>query len=192
LIEVLDFKNKNVLDVGCRDGFFSYLMEKKRNIVTSIDACDSLARRFTHSYLGSKSEFHHINVNQLHTWDKKFDIILVGDILLHLENPLGILKILRNMTTERIIVISDYFDSSAPLIQIQNVDHTPYKFSIPALATMLELSGFKGIAVEKFLKIKCESSIYNFGERNICIITANINKRYVFNKFYSGYYTQLA
>lgn len=188
ILEVLNFSNKSVLDIGCNDGFYSYLCEKNKNTVTGVDFYNGESRKFIHEYLKSKVVFIHDNVNNFLKWNKSYQVGILGDILLHLENPLGVLKLVRNIITEKLIIVFDYIDTDYPYIRTNDVEHTPYVFSIGSMIHFLKISGFTNFKVEKKLMIKSESKKYNWDDRNICVLTADINPLYEFNKLHSSYY----
>lgn len=189
ILDVINFSNKTVIDVACRDGFYSYLAEKQENIVTAIDFGNLPARKFIHSFLNSNVEFIHENINGLYKWTKKFQVSILGDILVHLENPLGVLKIVRNLTTEKIVIISDYIEDTNDHMLVINNIAMPYIFSIGALKNMLMISGFKNINIVKRLELKCPSNKYNWPNRKVCIITADIDVNYKFDMGCSSYYS---
>lgn len=189
LLSMMDFTGETVLDVGCADGFYSLLAEKKGNFVTSMDLHDAYSRRYIFSHLNSKNQFLHKSVYSLHQLDQMYDIAIIGDILLHLENPLGVLKILRQKITKKILLISDFIDyGGRPCIEVQNIIHTPYRFTIQSLEIMLMIAGFKNIKINKSLLIKSTTSKYVYGDRDLCVITADVDEDYVFAPIFSGYY----
>ena len=181
----LNFTNKTVLDVACRDGFYSYVAEQQKNTVTGVDFDNREARKFTHEFLNSKVEFIHDNIHAMYKWDRKFDILIVGDVLVHLENPFGVLKMLRNLTKERIIIISDYYESDAPTITVLPHLECSYIFSISSLKLLMEMSGFKNITPLKKMVL---TSSYVYNDRPICVISADINPDYKFDKCFSSYF----
>lgn len=154
ILDVLDFSNKTVLDIGCNDGYYSYLCEKNKNVVTGVDFYNGDSRKFIHDYLKSNVVFIHDNVNNFLKWDRSYQVGILSDILLHLENPLGVLKLVRNIITEKLIVIFDYIDVIQPYVYVNDVEHTPYVFSIGSMMNFLKISGFTNFKVEKKLVIK--------------------------------------
>lgn len=188
ILDVLNFSNKTVLDIGCNDGYYSYLCEKNKNVVTAVDVYNGESRQFMHGFLKSNVVFIHDNVNNFLKWGSSYEVAIMGDILLHLENPLGVLKLVRNIITEKLIVVFDYIDTTLPYVYVNDVEHTPYVFSIGSMINMLKISGFTNFKVEKKLVVKNESKTYKWDDRNICILTADVNPSYKFNKFYSSYY----
>jgi 2-polyprenyl-3-methyl-5-hydroxy-6-metoxy-1,4-benzoquinol methylase len=189
LLNLMDFTGQTVLDVGCADGYYSLLAEKKGNFVTSMDLYDSYARRYVFSHLNSKNNFLHKNVYSLHQIDQMFDVGMIGDILLHLENPLGVLKMLRQKLNKKIFLVSDFIDGGGKsYIEIQNIVHTPFRFTIESLETMLKIAGFKNINFVKSLHIKSTTSKYSYCNRELCVITADVDEDYVFAPIFSAYY----
>jgi SAM-dependent methyltransferase len=49
--------DKSIIDVGCRDGFYSFLFEKISNNVASLDIDNRETRQYVHNFLNSKSKF---------------------------------------------------------------------------------------------------------------------------------------
>lgn len=98
----LDCTGLRVLDIGCADGYFAFLMEQRG--ATEVVAVDYRRRTssgfdIVHRLLGSKVEFHDDNVYKL-TPEKygTFDIVLLFGVLYHLRNPLLALDTVRRMT----------------------------------------------------------------------------------------------
>lgn len=113
LIENLgSFKNKSVIDIGCRDGFYSFLFEKMDGDVTSLDIVDTDTRKYVHSFLNSKTKFIHENLYNIINWDVnvKYDVVFIGDLLVHQENPIGALKLFNTICKEKLIILTDYFE----------------------------------------------------------------------------------
>lgn len=158
---------KSVIDVGCRDGFYSFLFEKVTNTVTSLDIDDRETRQYVHNFLNSKSNFIHSNIYDIINWDDniKYDIVFISDLLVHLENPIGAFKLLHTICKEKIVIISDFFDDST--YDINNVKkniyfnddlvgngtisvghiYFPWVFSIKSLFSLLKITGFGDIKV---------------------------------------------
>ena len=103
--------DKSIIDVGCRDGFYSFLFEKMSNNVTSLDTDNRETRQYVHNFLNSKSNFIHSNIYNIIDWDIniKYDIVFISDLLVHLENPIGALKLLHTICKEKIIRKSTNF-----------------------------------------------------------------------------------
>lgn len=158
---------KDVIDIGCRDGFYSFLFEKIANTVTSLDLDNRETRRYVHSFLNSKSKFIHSNIYDIINWDNnvKYDVVFIADLLVHLENPIGAFKLLHTICKEKIIIVSDFFDDST--YDVNNLrkniyfnDHLigngtisvghmffPWVFSIKSLFSLLKMTGFGDIKI---------------------------------------------
>ncbi|PKN65107.1 MAG: SAM-dependent methyltransferase [Deltaproteobacteria bacterium HGW-Deltaproteobacteria-15] len=90
-------KNANILDVGCGDGFLDYLIMQQRRDV-SIQGIDVLMREAPHIqvafYDGVRFPF----------TDSHFDVVLLVDVLHHLEDPMALLHEVRRVTRDCMIL----------------------------------------------------------------------------------------
>jgi tRNA (mo5U34)-methyltransferase len=95
-----DAKGLRVLDVGCRDGFFAFEMERRGATVTGLDYADPDVTGFgiASRGLGSRVEYVVANVYDL-TPDRfgTFDLVLFLGVLYHLRNPLLALDRMRHV-----------------------------------------------------------------------------------------------
>ena len=159
--------NKDVIDIGCRDGFYSFLFEKISKTVTSLDMDNRKTRQYVHSFLNSRSKFIHSNIYDIINWTNniKYDIVFIADLLVHLENPIGALKLLHTICKEKIIIISDFFDDTSYDIDVVrksihfnedlvgngtiSVGHMffPWVFSLKSLFSLLKITGFGDIKI---------------------------------------------
>jgi 2-polyprenyl-3-methyl-5-hydroxy-6-metoxy-1,4-benzoquinol methylase len=157
--------NKDIIDIGCRDGFYSFLFEKISKTVTSLDMDNRETRQYVHSFLNSKSKFIHSNIYDIINWDNevKYDVVFIADLLVHLENPIGALRLLHTICKEKIIIISDFFDDTSYNTDVVkkniyfnddlvgngtvSVGHMffPWVFSIKSLFSLLRITGFGDI-----------------------------------------------
>jgi SAM-dependent methyltransferase len=179
LVKILNsYTNKTVVDVGCRDGFYSFVFEKLGNKVCSVDIDNTKARQYVHNFLNSTTTFIHDNIYNIINWsDIKFDIVFVGDLLVHLENPLGAMRILHTICKERLLIMTDFYNESDDYTDINNHFHyntdiigngriglghinLPWLFSKTAFNTMLRMSGFDEIKILnefKLQSVNCKS-----------------------------------
>lgn len=89
-INDVDFSHKKVLDIGCRDGLFSFEAERRgAKEIIGIDNDISLgAKEFLIPYFNSKMQMHELNVYDLSPEIfGKFDVILCFGVLYHLRYP---------------------------------------------------------------------------------------------------------
>jgi 2-polyprenyl-3-methyl-5-hydroxy-6-metoxy-1,4-benzoquinol methylase len=100
------FSNVNtVLDIGPGHGFFSYLVQSNIKTADDIDIVDisdsSLA--MTKSIIGDgNGKFRYYNRDIFnYESDKKYDLIILGEVLEHLDHPLDILKKLSTLLSDK-------------------------------------------------------------------------------------------
>ena len=102
-IRSLDFQGKKVLDIGCRDGIYSFEAEKLgADEVIGIDNdLSKPALEFLIPYFNSKVKMHEMNLFDLKEEDfGKFDIIIFPGTLYHLRYPFQALKSIINVLNE--------------------------------------------------------------------------------------------
>jgi len=103
----LDLKGKTVLDIGCWDGYFSFLAEKRGGNVSGIDplqGCSHFERgtdgfEFSRTVLNSKVDFYKFSLQDYYKTNQ-WDITLYYGVLYHVENPITELKALSQCTKE--------------------------------------------------------------------------------------------
>ncbi len=90
-----DMTGKRVLDIGCSDGYFSFLCEERGAEVVSVDHVPGLPGkpgqhgfRIAAKLRGSQARFHWLSVYDMNKIDGEFDIILFLNVLYHLKHPL--------------------------------------------------------------------------------------------------------
>jgi len=99
-INKIDFKNKKVLDIGCRDGLYSFEAEKLgANEVIAIDNdLSKAAIEFLIPFFNSKVKMYKRNLFDMTVNDHgTFDIIIFPGTLYHLRYPFYALKIVNDL-----------------------------------------------------------------------------------------------
>ncbi len=102
-----DCRGMRALDLGTRDGFFAFELERRGAEVVAVDymaqtesgfsvAAEVLDSRVT--YL--QSNLYDLDPSTLGT----FDLVLFLGLLYHLPDPLGALRVVRNLTSQRMIL----------------------------------------------------------------------------------------
>jgi tRNA (mo5U34)-methyltransferase len=95
-----DLVGKRVLDIGARDGFHAFALEKRGAEVVAIDYLPPTATGFdvARRIIGSRVEFHQDNVYSI-TPERYglFDLVLCLGVLYHLTDPLGALVLIRRV-----------------------------------------------------------------------------------------------
>jgi 2-polyprenyl-3-methyl-5-hydroxy-6-metoxy-1,4-benzoquinol methylase len=76
-------KDKNILDIGCGDGGTSFKFAHFGALVTAVDIRPELVDRFKNSSI----KFFHGSIENFSLTRKKFDIIILQDVLEHVPNP---------------------------------------------------------------------------------------------------------
>jgi SAM-dependent methyltransferase len=99
-LDKLDFRDKRVLDVGCRDGLYSFQAES-RGAAEVIGIDNDLSRgavEFLIPFFGSSVRMHEMNVLALTpSHFGQFDVIIFAGVLYHLRFPFEALRILRDV-----------------------------------------------------------------------------------------------
>jgi SAM-dependent methyltransferase len=99
----LDLKGKRVLDVGCRDGLFSFEAERLGAAeVIGIDNCISPgAVEVLIPHLKSKVRMYEMNLLGVtpETFGR-FDIIICGGVLYHIRYPFHFVRVIRDLLTD--------------------------------------------------------------------------------------------
>src|SRR5262245_35918551 len=94
----LDLRGKRVLDVGCRDGLFSFAAESMgASEVVGIDNdCSKPATEFLIPFFNSKVRMAQMNLYDLKPSDfGRFDVVIFAGVLYHLRYPFWGLKAIR-------------------------------------------------------------------------------------------------
>jgi SAM-dependent methyltransferase len=132
----LDIKNKRILDVGCRDGLFSFEAEKLgAGEVIGIDNNLSLgAVNFLIPYFNSKVKMYELNLLDLkpETFGM-FDVVLFAGVLYHLRYPFWALKLLKDVMCDggQIIIETAVFmdDNQHAMLFCPVGSESPYEAS---------------------------------------------------------------
>lgn len=113
--EILKYEDLKVLDVGCSNGFKTkMLFDKYDNIthITGIDIDNNAINEATDIFRKNKKyKFELKSIDEL-DYNSKYDIIYLSYVLQHLEEPQKVLKKLRNLLTDRGIIIIKVPDDS--------------------------------------------------------------------------------
>jgi tRNA (mo5U34)-methyltransferase len=102
-----DLRGKRVLDVGCADGYYTFLAESRGASVVAIDAWLHPGFLLAHKVRGSKAEFRQLDVYELQPdIFGTFDIVFFTGVYYHLKNPILALERIANVTRELAIIES--------------------------------------------------------------------------------------
>jgi tRNA (mo5U34)-methyltransferase len=92
------------LDLGTRDGFFAFELERRGAEVIAVDYMPATESGFAvaSALLGSRVTYRQRNLYQLTALELgTFDLVLFLGLLYHLPDPLGALRIVRNLSRQR-------------------------------------------------------------------------------------------
>ena len=122
-----DCSGLRVLDIGTRDGFFAFEMERRGADVLAVDYDAHAADGFgvASRLLGSRVPFRQANLYNLDPEEiGTFDIVLFLGVLYHLPDPVGALRLIRRLCRGRMYVETFTIDHHLPLPDGTYVDMT--------------------------------------------------------------------
>lgn len=171
----IDLKDKKVLDIGCRDGLFSFEAEKlgAREVI-GIDSVPSIgARDFLVPFFQSKVQLREFNLLDLkpETFGK-FDVVVFPGVLYHLRYPFWSLKLIRDVLKDDGVLLLEtavFVDENrVPLLYCPIGTESPYEATS---CTFYNLKGLKdtlfslGLTVEHFEYLNPESHSWALAEK---------------------------
>ncbi|MEO8036144.1 MAG: methyltransferase domain-containing protein [Acidobacteriota bacterium] len=108
VLEMLDLpadcRGMRALDLGTRDGYFAFELERRGAEVVAVDYMAMTDSGFSVAaeLLGSRVTYFQRNLYELTPEDLgTFDIVLFLGMLYHLPDPLGALRVVRNLSRQR-------------------------------------------------------------------------------------------
>lgn len=165
-----DFAGMTVLDVGCFDGFYAFLAERRgaervvavdneqyRLWVASrwgIELEGGEGFRAVHRLLGSAVEYRRMDAFELDRLEERFDLVYCFGILHRVENPLGLLRVLRGRTVDGGTVLVETYgvapeDRNGPAIRVSEPgevyardDFVYWGFGDAGLERLARIAGF--------------------------------------------------
>lgn len=170
-----DFGGRSVLDVGTFDGFYAFLAERRgAGRVVAVDNEQYrlwVAARWgielegaegfgaIHGLLGSSVEYRRLDAFELHRLDECFDFIYCFGILHRVENPLGLLRVLRERAARGGTVLVETYgirprDRDGPVIRVWEPgevyprdDFVYWGFGEAGITSLARLAGFDRVEV---------------------------------------------
>jgi SAM-dependent methyltransferase len=146
-LRTLDLRGKRVLDIGCRDGLFSFEAEKLGAAeVIGIDNDPSVAaREFLIPYLRSRVRMEELNVYDLRPETfGRFDVVIFPGVLYHLRYPIWALKLVRDVVADDGVLVLETAvledDNRLPLLYCPVGAESPYE---PTSCTFFNLKALK-------------------------------------------------
>ncbi len=169
-IDDIDLKNKRVLDIGCRDGIFSFYAEKKgaKEIIAIDNNLSKGSLNFLIPFFKSKVKMYEKNLYEISEEEfGKFDVIFFFGVLYHLREPISAIRKLSEVLNENGLMLCEtaIIDNieSKPIIYIP-FKTGPYKdqtsctfFNLRGLEETFDSLNFKTILKKKFITRKFEN-----------------------------------
>ncbi|MGH2882053.1 MAG: class I SAM-dependent methyltransferase [Solirubrobacteraceae bacterium] len=168
-----DFAGMSVLDVGCFDGFYAFLAERRgAERVVAVDneqyrlwvasrwgvALEGAEGfRAIHRLLGSAVEYRRMDAFAVYHLDECFDLVYCFGILHRVENPLGLLRVLRGRTVSGGTVLVETYgvgpeDRNGPAIRVSEPgevyahdDFVYWGFGDAGLERLARIAGFSRV-----------------------------------------------
>jgi hypothetical protein len=172
---------KSLLDVGTASGFLSFEAEKRGAIVTSFDAdsveqiqyipindihlAEELRRTakeyfykmrkgycYLHECFNSKAKAVYGNIYRLSDVAPPSDIVMLGQVLVHVRDPLEVLRQASMLAKETLVITEGSFESDRPIAAFLGTSAIPYSwwhFSNQLYRHWLSLLGFHVIKESK-------------------------------------------
>jgi hypothetical protein len=168
-----DVRGKTFLDVGAAGGFLSFEAEKRGAVVTSFDAdgperyqylpghvplerdrFDRFRRgyEFSHHQLTSKANLVLGDIYSLSERVPQHDVVLVGQILVHLRDPLSALWQASLAARDTLIITEGAFESDKPIsvfLGDQTVYYAWWHLSDKLYVHWLDLLGFDVVTIAR-------------------------------------------
>lgn len=156
LLRAVDLKGKRVLDIGCRDGLFSFAAEAAgvKEVIGIDNDVSKPATEFLIPFLRSKVRMHEMNLYDL-TPDMfgLFDVIIFPGVLYHLRYPFWGLKRIREVMKDGgSLIVETAITTEAPnaaVLYCPTGRQSPYEassctfFNPKGLSDTLESLGFR-------------------------------------------------
>jgi SAM-dependent methyltransferase len=116
-LDKINFSNKKILNLGCRDGFLAFLAEALG--AERVVAIEDLPSRNNYresfqlmsSLLNSKVEYFEVGHTRLSDFiNEKFDIVIVNESLCYSDSPLEYLRQIHQIAQSEVLLVSHYIE----------------------------------------------------------------------------------
>ena len=148
-----DLTGKNILDVGCADGFYSFLCEQRNaNKILAIDhegfdkhktISESGKKVNANNFelykklLSSKVEYRKLDVYNIDLIKETFDFVLFFGIYYHLENLITALKKIYSVVNDSVFLAGHILESENPIMYYYDQSDVTKHGSVEEFATIV-------------------------------------------------------
>jgi len=155
LFDRLDFRGKSVLDIGCWDGYFSFMAEQRgASRVVSLDDPDFRwggldGYRFLHEHFHSQAEWRKGSIYNLP--EERFDIVLCYGVLYHINDPLTAMINTFHAAREEVVLEGLIYENPLPTLfllaprEFHGDPTNMYAMSMGYLEKVAQMCGFERV-----------------------------------------------
>ena len=150
----LDLANKDILDVGCNNGYYMFRMfEMNPKSIIGFDpsVLFNLQFNFINKFIKSNIEYKLLGVEHIPYYPKKFDVIFCLGVLYHRSDPINTLKTLKQglnpnseLILDTLIIEGDEEIALSP-IRYQKMKNVYFIPTLKTLYNWIEKAKFKEI-----------------------------------------------
>ncbi|ACM93533.1 generic methyltransferase [Nautilia profundicola AmH] len=150
----INLENKDVLDVGCNNGYYMFrMLEMNPKSITGFDpsALFNLQFEFINNFIKSDIEYKLLGVEHIPFYDKKFDTIFCLGVLYHRPDPITMLKELKaglnpggEVILDTLIIEGDEEIALCP-VRYQKMKNVYFIPTLKALYNWIEKAKFKDV-----------------------------------------------
>jgi 2-polyprenyl-3-methyl-5-hydroxy-6-metoxy-1,4-benzoquinol methylase len=165
---------KSLIDVGCRDGLFSAYYSEAGAKVTAIDIVDRAdmrERQQEHGFRFAKKSIYELDQFE----QESFDFVFCGDVLQHLENPIGALRQLHHVAREQVFIVSDIHEDLGSTAVTTGRSDYPFLWGPGFVLGMMRNAGWLNASVRSRFQIS--GSVYP--TRDVAMFHAYRNPTFV-------------
>lgn len=169
-LESLDLRGRRVLDIGCRDGLFSFAAERlgAAEVVAIDNDLSKGAVEVLIPFYGSKIKMHEMNLYDLGPSSfGLFDVVLLPGVLYHLRYPFWGLRAIRSVlrVDGQLLIETPLWEAERhnAILFCPVSSDSPYEessctfFNLKGIVDTLSSMGFRTVAVEPLMKRSCRT-----------------------------------
>lgn len=141
---------KRILDIGCSNGVFLRVMEKRGWKGVGVDISKSAIEQAVHHNKGTNLEFRCGYLHEVTSPDEKFDLVTMWDVIEHVEDPMKLLRDINQLLDKNGYLVLETQNMHSMFARMlkrkwhhyKHHEHI-YHFNRKALKYMLNNTGFE-------------------------------------------------